>query len=313
MTTRGGKTVFGASLGILMLNTRFPRVPGDIGNATTWPFPVHYRIVRGATPDKVVRKGAEGTLAQVESTDSEYDSIEASDSNDDLATPAPKLEHPTPPSEAGKDAAPVRNEPQTAVARQTYAAASLDSDPPAFSASKVTTRPVAPPSLAASLVASGSKRGKSKPSRKGKYLMNSSNHDTFQLAVSKPFIKFKARFYFENDPQADLQGSLPESWVERGRLRIEEFSKFLSGKLKGGRWTATLLRLSVSSDEHKKAYKEFYKEYESMKRIAMFSVSENSKLFLVTPKFHRAASKALGSSFNLSVAASTYAIALSRA
>ena len=55
MTTRGGKTVFGASVGILMLETQFPRIPGDIGNALTWPFPVHFRVVRGATPDNVVR------------------------------------------------------------------------------------------------------------------------------------------------------------------------------------------------------------------------------------------------------------------
>lgn len=52
---RGGKTVYGASLGILMLETQFPRIPGDIGNALTWDFPVHYRVVPGATPDKVVR------------------------------------------------------------------------------------------------------------------------------------------------------------------------------------------------------------------------------------------------------------------
>ncbi len=51
---QGGKTVYGASVGILMLETRFPRIPGDIGNATTWPFPVHYRVVRGATPQNVV-------------------------------------------------------------------------------------------------------------------------------------------------------------------------------------------------------------------------------------------------------------------
>ena len=54
-TFSGGKTVFGASVGILMLETRFPRIPGDMGNALTWPFPVQYRVVRGASPDKVVR------------------------------------------------------------------------------------------------------------------------------------------------------------------------------------------------------------------------------------------------------------------
>ena len=56
----GGKTVYGASVGILMLDTRFPRIPGDIGNAGTWPFPVLYKVVRGASPDHVVRRGAEG-------------------------------------------------------------------------------------------------------------------------------------------------------------------------------------------------------------------------------------------------------------
>ena len=57
---RSGKTVYGAILGILMLDTRFPRIHGDIGNAETWPFPVIYKIVEGATSDKVVRKGASG-------------------------------------------------------------------------------------------------------------------------------------------------------------------------------------------------------------------------------------------------------------
>lgn len=55
---RGGKTVFGASVGILMLETQFPRVVGDMGNAQTWPFPVQYRVVRGATPDLIVRNDA---------------------------------------------------------------------------------------------------------------------------------------------------------------------------------------------------------------------------------------------------------------
>jgi len=59
---RGGKAVFGATVGILMLEARFPRVPGDMGNALTWPFPVHYRVVRGASPDRVVRHRAEGLL-----------------------------------------------------------------------------------------------------------------------------------------------------------------------------------------------------------------------------------------------------------
>ncbi|HUN50310.1 MAG TPA: aspartate/glutamate racemase family protein [Candidatus Sulfotelmatobacter sp.] len=56
----GGKAVFGARLGILMLEARFPRIPGDMGNAATWPFPVLYRVVKGASPERVVRQQASG-------------------------------------------------------------------------------------------------------------------------------------------------------------------------------------------------------------------------------------------------------------
>ena len=59
---RGGKAVYGAPLGVLMLDARFPRIPGDMGNALTWPFPVLYRVVRGATPARVVLEGARGLL-----------------------------------------------------------------------------------------------------------------------------------------------------------------------------------------------------------------------------------------------------------
>jgi Asp/Glu/hydantoin racemase len=58
----GGKAIYGAPLGILMLQARFPRIPGDMGNATTWPFPVLYRVVKGATPERVVLHGATGLL-----------------------------------------------------------------------------------------------------------------------------------------------------------------------------------------------------------------------------------------------------------
>ena len=59
---RGGKAVHGAPLGVLMLETRFPRILGDMGNALTWPFPVLYKVVRGASPEKVVLDGARGLL-----------------------------------------------------------------------------------------------------------------------------------------------------------------------------------------------------------------------------------------------------------
>ncbi|MCR9156265.1 MAG: aspartate/glutamate racemase family protein [Rhodobacteraceae bacterium] len=62
MKAQGGKAIYGAAVGILMLEARFPRIPGDMGNATSWEFPVHYKIVRGASPDKVVRRNAQGLL-----------------------------------------------------------------------------------------------------------------------------------------------------------------------------------------------------------------------------------------------------------
>jgi hypothetical protein len=59
---RGGQNQYGFTVGILILDTRFPRVPGDIGNALTFPFPVRYHRVEGASPDRVVRRGADGLL-----------------------------------------------------------------------------------------------------------------------------------------------------------------------------------------------------------------------------------------------------------
>ena len=62
MKVKGGKAIYGASVGILMLDARFPRIPGDMGNARSWDYPVLYKVVRDASPDRVVRRKAEGLL-----------------------------------------------------------------------------------------------------------------------------------------------------------------------------------------------------------------------------------------------------------
>src|SRR5262245_53358054 len=49
-------------LGILMLETRCPRLPGDVGSAASWPCPVRYTGVRDASPERGVRGRAEGLV-----------------------------------------------------------------------------------------------------------------------------------------------------------------------------------------------------------------------------------------------------------
>ena len=50
-------------LGVLMLETRFPRVVGDVGCAATFPFPVALCVVPGASPRRVVVDAERGLLA----------------------------------------------------------------------------------------------------------------------------------------------------------------------------------------------------------------------------------------------------------
>ncbi len=52
----GGFTNQGQVIGILMLDTKFPRIPGDVGNAFTFDFPVRYQTVVGANPTRVVKE-----------------------------------------------------------------------------------------------------------------------------------------------------------------------------------------------------------------------------------------------------------------
>jgi Asp/Glu/hydantoin racemase len=62
MRVQGGYNLYGFSVGVLVLDTRFPRIPGDMANAATFPFPVRYHRVAGASPELVVRQGAQELL-----------------------------------------------------------------------------------------------------------------------------------------------------------------------------------------------------------------------------------------------------------
>jgi hypothetical protein len=59
---KGGRTLYGLELGVLMLDTLAPRLAGDVGNAETWPFPVQYHVVRGADPSRIMGKDPDPTL-----------------------------------------------------------------------------------------------------------------------------------------------------------------------------------------------------------------------------------------------------------
>lgn len=52
----GGKNIYGIKIGILMLETQFPRIPGELGNATSFHYPVRYHVVKSASPQRVVRE-----------------------------------------------------------------------------------------------------------------------------------------------------------------------------------------------------------------------------------------------------------------
>jgi len=45
------------TIGVLCLDTSFTKIPGHIRNPTTFDFPVVYRVVTGATPERVVSQG----------------------------------------------------------------------------------------------------------------------------------------------------------------------------------------------------------------------------------------------------------------
>lgn len=52
---KGGRNLYGFAIGILMIEGRFPRPPGAIGNASTFPFPVLHHVVPGFSGRRTVR------------------------------------------------------------------------------------------------------------------------------------------------------------------------------------------------------------------------------------------------------------------
>lgn len=45
---------YGQSIGILVLDVQYPCVPGNVANATTYNFPVRYKVVKGASVERLL-------------------------------------------------------------------------------------------------------------------------------------------------------------------------------------------------------------------------------------------------------------------
>jgi hypothetical protein len=51
---QGGYNTYGFTIGILMLESRFPRIPGDTGNASSFRYPVRLRPVKGTNYQRLI-------------------------------------------------------------------------------------------------------------------------------------------------------------------------------------------------------------------------------------------------------------------
>jgi len=54
--TQKGRVSSGEAIGILLLDTSVPFIPGDVANATTYPFPVRFKRVDGFTVARAIGK-----------------------------------------------------------------------------------------------------------------------------------------------------------------------------------------------------------------------------------------------------------------
>ena len=55
MKVQGGRTHYGQAIGVLTLDTVFPRIVGDVGNAKSYDFPVKFKTVKRATVTRVLK------------------------------------------------------------------------------------------------------------------------------------------------------------------------------------------------------------------------------------------------------------------
>ncbi len=47
MRVKGGRSIYGAAIGIAILDLKYPLIPGNVGNASTYDFPVRVKVIKG--------------------------------------------------------------------------------------------------------------------------------------------------------------------------------------------------------------------------------------------------------------------------
>lgn len=145
----------------------------------------------------------------------------------------------------------------------------------------------------------------------GRHITSQSGTDSFLITVPRLKISFTTKLFIEQSCRYQVDYFLPSSMVEKGRITLGEFNKFISEKMKSGRWNLVHLKLSsITGETDMNSYKRLYKEYESLDRICMINVTDSTKVFLVTPKFLRVC-KCMTTVENLSKS-STYAVVLTK-
>lgn len=63
--TRPRAHSYGHEVGVLLIDCDQPFVPGDVGNASTWPFPVLYAPMPGCTIDRLIHENDPALIAEV--------------------------------------------------------------------------------------------------------------------------------------------------------------------------------------------------------------------------------------------------------
>ena len=99
------------------------------------------------------------------------------------------------------------------------------------------------------------------------YIVSRTGTDLFQITISKLKRSFTTKLAVDQVFEFDVDRFLPADLVEKGRLSIDEFNKFIHQKTRDGKWSLAHLKLaSISGDSDVNCYKRFYKEYESLGR-----------------------------------------------